>query len=224
MTATPLLPDGADEATDFEAAGFGFFHALKIDGFNMNAVNVMTMGQIAAKFTDETVFGRVAATASGAGPAPASDPYAATDAANNYHAWRNEEDWRLLQRYDENEDHRLFSRKNHDKYIRPSRSCSLMPFKEDFPITPALSGLSVHSFARSHIKMSRPLVEIPRENWGLTAYERQKTHDKVVVALSPKIVTHNIMGILTSQELEDYDIAAHSHSWKSTLKTLVSHA
>ena len=48
---------------------------------------------------------------------------------------------------------------------------------------------------------------------GLTAYERQKTRKKVVVALSPKLATRNIMGMLTSKELKDYDIDADSHDW-----------
>ena len=32
------------------------------------------------------------------------------------------------------------------------------------------------------------------------------------------------MGMLTLQELEDYDIAANSHRWQFDLKTLVTHA
>ena len=64
----------------------------------MNKVKLTTMGQIAATFTDKfnsassSTFDRGAAFTSRAGPAPASVPSAATDTANDYHDWRDEED------------------------------------------------------------------------------------------------------------------------------------
>ena len=72
--------------------------------------------------------------------------------------------------------------------------------------------------------MSRALVEIPRGSRGALEYERQKTRDKIVIKLSPQLAASNIMGLLTSKELDDYDIAADSHRWQFALKTLVAHA
>ena len=139
-----MEPDGADSA-DFETAGYDFFHALGTAGFDMKKVKSMTMGQIAATFTDEAVFGHGTATASAAGsdPAPASVPSAAA-AANEYHDWRDEDDWRHHedQRHFQrgNEGPRIFSRENQGKHSRSSSAGPSTTFKEDWPITLASSG------------------------------------------------------------------------------------
>ena len=125
--------------------------ALEAASFARNDIKLMTMGQIAATFTDKinsvslVVFGRGAATLSGAGPVPASGPSAAAEAdGNDYHDWCDEEDWRLLQRDDD--DCHIFSRENFDKYSRPSSARSSKTFKEDFLVTPDSYGLSVCLF------------------------------------------------------------------------------
>ena len=102
------------------------------------------------------------------------------------------------------------SLKEIDRFNRPS-SASSKTFKEDTPVSFAPSGLSVRLFARTRSEINRMLVEILRDARGLTDSEYQKTRAKVVVALSHKLATGNIMGMLTYQELDDYDIAADSH-------------
>ena len=108
-------------------------------GFDTRKVKSMTMGQIAATFTDEAVFGRGTATATASAavsaPASASVPSAGATGANEYHDWRDEEDrlhhddQRHFQR--SNEGHRLFSHENQGKHSRPSSARLSPPFKED---------------------------------------------------------------------------------------------
>ena len=61
------------------------------------------------------------------------------------------------------------------------------------------------------------------EGQGLTDCKCQKTRAKFVVVLLPKLATRNITGMLTLQDLDNYDIAAGSHCWQFSLKTLVVH-
>ena len=62
------------------------------------------------------------------------------------------------------------------------------------------------------------------EGQGLTDCKCQKTRAKFVVVLLPKLATRNITGMLTLQDLDNYDIAAGSHCWQFSLKTLFAYA
>mmetsp|Transcript_27606 Transcript_27606/g.47002 ORF Transcript_27606/g.47002 Transcript_27606/m.47002 type:complete len:625 (-) Transcript_27606:849-2723(-) len=120
----------------------------------------------------------------------------------------------------------LFSARNATRFDRPSSSGRRRPqrFDESAPTQRTPTGLNIRAYARSAADMAREHVEIPRDCRGSSDYERQKTRDKVVVALSPRLACSKIQQVLTSSAMKDYDIADDAHRWQHALAVLATHA
>jgi hypothetical protein len=63
-------------------------------------------------------------------------------------------------------------------------------------------------------------IILRKQDRGNDAIARKKTRDKVVKALEPKIAAGNISRMLTSNDADDYDVAADALSWQTTLDNI----
>jgi hypothetical protein len=82
------------------------------------------------------------------------------------------------------------------------------------------SGLLISLAPRSDKDLGAVNIILCKQDCGTDAIARKKARDKVVKALEPKIAAGNISCMLTSDDATNYDVAADTLSWQTTLKSI----
>jgi hypothetical protein len=82
------------------------------------------------------------------------------------------------------------------------------------------SGLQINLSSCNEQDLHENKIIIRKEERSNDAITCEKTRDKVVKSLEPKISAGNLSRLLTSTDIAEYDVAADALSWQSTLKNI----